>query len=181
MNKKTKMYVSVGAFSAIAFVLQVIGSMIGLKVAGFLEIEFSDLPALIMALAFGPVAGIFTELVKNALHCTMTTTGFVGELANFVVNGTLCAAAGLIYKKNKTRKGAVIALIAGTVIMAVAAIFANLFIMLPLYMPTAPFDAKLSLVLYTILPFNLARGLVLSLITFFIYKHISVIIKGNRP
>ncbi len=180
MNSKTKMYVSVGAFSAIAFILQVIGSMMGLKVAGFLEIELSDLPALIMALAFGPAAGIFTEFIKNLLHCTMTSTGFVGELANFVMNGTLCAVAGLIYKHNKTRKGAVLAMLFATLAMAVAGVLANLFIMLPLYMPTAPFDAKLKLVLFTILPFNIVRGLVLSVITFLIYKHISPIIKGKR-
>jgi len=176
-NNKTKMYVSIGVFSAIAFVLQVIGSMMGLKVSGFLEIEISDLPALIMALAFGPVAGVFTELVKNLLHCTMTSTGFIGELANFVINGTLCAVAGLVYRKNKTRKGAVIALLVATLSMAVAGVLANLFIMLPLYMPTAPFDVKLNLVLFTILPFNIVRGLVLSLITFLIYKKISPMIK----
>ncbi len=176
-TNKTKMYVSIGVFSAIAFVLQVIGSMMNLTVGGFLEIEISDLPALIMALAFGPVAGIFTELVKNLLHCTMTSTGFVGELANFVINGTLCAVAGLFYKRNKTRKGAVIALLFATLAMAVAGILANLFIMLPLYMPTAPFHVKWNLVLFTILPFNVVRGLALSLITFVIYKKISPIIK----
>lgn len=179
-GNKTKMYVSVGAFSAIAFVLQVIGSFMGLKVAGFLEIEISDLPALIMALAFGPVAGVFTEFVKNLLHCTMTSTGFVGELANFVMNGTLCAVAGILYKLNKTRKGAVIALVVATFAMAVAGVLANLFIMLPLYMPTAPFNAKFNLVLFTILPFNIVRGLALSVITFFIYKRISPIIKGSN-
>ena len=180
MNNKTKMYVSVGVFSAIAFVLQVIGSVMGLKVAGFLEIEISDLPALIMALAFGPVAGVFTEFIKNLLHCTMTSTGFVGEVANFVMNGTLCAVAGLVYKHNKTRKGAVIALVVATFAMAIAGVIANLFIMLPLYMPTAPFDTKLNLVLFTILPFNIVRGLTLSLITFLIYKRISPIIKSSK-
>ncbi len=180
MNNKTKKYVSIGAFSAIAFVLQVIGSMMGLKVAGFLEIEISDLPALIMALAYGPAAGVFTEFIKNLLHCSMTSTGFVGELANFVVNGTLCAVAGLVYNRNKTRKGAVIALLSGTLALAIAGIFANLLIMLPLYMPTAPFNVKLNLALATILPFNIVRGLSLSLITFFIYKRISFIIKGAR-
>jgi len=179
MNNKTKMYVSVGVFSAIAFILQVIGSFMGLKVAGFLEIEISDLPALIMAFAFGPWAGVFTEFIKNLLHTTMTSTGFVGELANFVINGTLCLVAGLLYKKNKTRKGAVIALISATFLMAIAGVLANLFIMLPLYMPTAPFEAKLNLVLYTIFPFNIVRGLSLSLITFLIYKKISPIIKGK--
>ena len=176
-KSKTKTYVTVGVFSAIAFVLQVIGSMMGLKIGGFLEIEISDLPALIMALAFGPVAGVLTELIKNLLHCSMTSTGFVGELANFVINGTLCFVAGMVYKYNKTRKGAVIAMLCGTIAMVTAGILANLFIMLPLYMPTAPFGTKMNLVMFTILPFNLARGLVLSLITFFIYKKISPIIK----
>ena len=175
-TNKTRMYVSIGIFSAIAFLLQVIGSMMGLKVAGFLEIEISDLPALIMSFAYGPIAGVFTEFVKNLLHCSMTSTGFVGELANFVMNGTLCAVAGLVYRFNKTRKGAVIALVSATAAMAVAGILANLFIMLPLYMPSAPFQAKLTLVLGTILPFNLVRGLALSMITFLIYKKLSPIL-----
>ena len=176
-KNKTKMYVTVGVFSAIAFVLQVIGSLMGLKVGGFLEIEISDLPALIMALAFGPVAGVLTELVKNLLHCSMTSTGFVGELANFVINGTLCLVAGFVYKHHKTRKGAVVSMLCGTLAMVIAGILANLYIMLPLYMPTAPFSTKMSLVLFTILPFNVVRGLALSLITFLIYKKISPIIK----
>jgi riboflavin transporter FmnP len=63
----TKKIVMVGTFSAIAFVLQMVGSMMGLKVGGFLEIEFSDLPALIVTFAYGPVAGILVELLKNFL------------------------------------------------------------------------------------------------------------------
>ncbi len=176
-SNKTKLIVMVGIFSAIAFILQVIGSMMSIKVAGFLEVEISDLPALIIALAYGPLAGILTELIKNLLHCTMTSTGFVGELANFVMNGTLCAVAGIIYKYNRTFKGAIISLISATLALVVAGVLANLFIMLPLYMPAAGFPEKLQLVLYTILPFNLVRGGVLSVITVLLYKNISVLIK----
>ena len=178
-TKKTKMYVSIGVFSAIAFVLQVIGSLMNLTVPGTpLEIELSDLPALIMALAFGPFAGVFTEFVKNLLHCTITSTGFVGELANFAVNGIFCAVAGSIYRFHKTRKGAVVSLILASVSMAIASIFTNLFIMFPLFLPAAiPFAARLDMVLYIYVPFNLVRGLALSLVTFFIYKKISPIIK----
>ena len=172
-QSKTKTYISIGIFSAIAFLLQVLGSMMGLKIGGFLEIEISDLPALIMAFAFGPLAGVLTEFIKNLLHCSISSTGFIGELANFVMNGTLCAVAGILYRYHKTRTGAVIALLGGTLAMAIAGVLANLYIMLPLYMPTAPFDAKMNLVLFTILPFNLVRGLVLSVITFLIYKKIS--------
>ena len=176
-KKRIDFVVKVGVFSAIAFVLQVIGSMMSIKVAGFLEVEISDLPAMIISFAMGPLAGVMVELIKNLLHCTMTSTGFVGELANFVVNGTFVFVLGALYRKNRTKKGAVISLSVSTLALAVIGIFVNLFIMLPLYMPNTDFVTKLNLALYTIAPFNLARGTVLSLITIFIYKRISGILK----
>lgn len=176
-TSKTKFIVTVGVFSGIAFVLQVIGSFMGLKVGGFLEIEISDLPALIIALAYGPVAGVVCEFVKNLLHCTMTSTGFVGELANFTVNGIMCTVAGIVYKRHRTFGGAMWALAAGTVAMAVAGIFTNLYIMLPLYMSDADFETKFKLVLGMIFPFNIIKGLGISALTVLVYKKISRIIK----
>ena len=73
--------------SAMAVVLQLMAAVIP-KVGGFLDIEFSDLPAIIGTLALGPLCGVLVELIKNVVHCAFTTTGFVGELANFVVNCT---------------------------------------------------------------------------------------------
>lgn len=181
MNTKkvssTRLCAFVGIFSAAAFLLQWIGSVVGLKVGGFLEIEFSDLPALIITFAYGPVAGVLIELIKNLLHCTMTSTGMVGELANFVINGTMCLVAGIIYQYKRTFRGAVLSLIFGTLALALVGILANLYIMLPLYMPTAPFDVKLNLVLATILPFNLIKGVVISVITLFVYKKISPVLR----
>lgn len=164
--------------SALAFLLQFIGSSIGLKIGGFLEIEFSDLPALITAFACGPIAGVIVELLKNLLHLTITTTGFVGELANFTVNGIFVLVAGIIYNFNKTKKGALISMAVGTLAMVVSGIFVNLYIMLPLYMQSAPFSDKLALTLTTITPFNFCKGLVISAITYFLYKRLSPIIKG---
>lgn len=179
MNKvnRTKFVVVVGIFSGIAFVLQVIGSMLGLKVGGFLEIEISDLPALIISLAYGPLAGVMCELIKNLLHCTMTSTGLVGEFANFIMNGTMCLAAGIVYKYNRTFKGAITALLAGSLAMVLAGVAANLYIMLPLYMKDADFVTRLGLVLKIILPFNIARGLAISASTVIVYKKISKLIK----
>lgn len=173
----TKKTVMVGTFSAIAFTLQMLGSFMGLKVGGFLEIEVSDLPALIISFAYGPVAGILVEFFKNLLHCFFTSTGFVGEFANFVINGTFVGVAGLVYKFIKSFRGAILSLIIATITLVIAGIFANLYIMLPLYMPNAPLSAKMNLVLATILPFNAVRGVALSVITMLIYKKISPILK----
>ncbi len=176
-NSRVNFVVKVGAFSAIAFLLQVLGSMMGIKVAGFLEVEISDLPAMIIAFSLGPIAGVLTEFIKNLLHLTITSTGGVGELANFVINGCFVFACGAVYRRKKTRANAILALCIATLVLVVAGIFANILIMLPLYMPSADFAARFKLALFTIAPFNLVRGSVLSVITVLIYKRISGFLK----
>lgn len=175
-SKKTNYLIKVGLLSAIAFILQVIGSMMQLKVAGFLEIEFSDLPAIIGSLSLGPAAGVVIELIKNLLHLSISSTGFVGEFANFAVNGSFVLVIGAVYKFKKTKKGAITALILGSIVMPLAAAIINYFVMLPLYMQTASHAVKLDLVLTTITPFNFVRAIVLSVITLFCYKRLSPIL-----
>lgn len=169
-STRLKKLTRIAALSAIAYLLQMLGSVMGLKVAGFLEIEFSDLPALIGTFAMGPLAGVAIELVKNLLHCFATSTGLVGEFANFAVNGIFVFVAGIIYKHKRTRQGALLSMLAGTVAITIAAIAVNLFVMLPLYMPDADFATRLSLVLTVITPFNFCKGIVISLITYLCYK-----------
>ncbi len=177
-NKKnflsTKLIVSVGIFSAISFILQLI---VPYKVSGFLDIEISDLPPLILSLAYGPLWGVLAELIKNVLHCFASSTGFVGELANFTINGILCLVSGLVYKYHKNIKGAIAALLCGVAAMVIAGAFANRFIMLPLYMQGADAKTYIDIILTVIVPFNIAKGLILSLITFLVYKKVSKVIK----
>lgn len=175
LSTRTLAFTAVAA--ALAFILQMLGSIVGLKVGGFLEIELSDLPPLIVAFAYGPLAGVVTELIKNLLHCGFTSTGFVGELANFIVNGIFVFCAGIIYKNNRTRKGALTGMTAGILAATVAGIVTNFLILLPLYMPAADFNTKLSLVLKLITPFNLCKGIVISLLTYALYKHLSPLLK----
>ena len=172
---KNNLIVKIGVFSAIAFVLQILH--LPFKVGGFLEIEFSDLPAIILSFAAGPAAGVLVELIKNLLHLLVTSTGGVGELANFVTSGAFVFTLGAIYKTKKTKKNAVISLLLATVVLAAFAFLVNLYIMLPLYMKGADFAAKLRIVAFTITPFNICKGLVLSAVTLLIYKHISRLIK----
>lgn len=179
-SKKINTMVKVGMLSAIAVILQYLGSMMGIKVGGFLDVEISDYPAIIGALALGPVPGLLIELIKNLIHLLITHTGFIGEAANFAVNGVFVLVVGIIYQRFKTKKGALLSLFVGTVIMTIAAIATNYFVMLPLYMPTAPPQVRLSIVLSLITPFNFARGMVLSLITMLTYKKLSPILHNKE-
>ena len=173
---KNSKLAKIGVFSALAFALQVI---VFFKVGGFLDIEFSDIPAIIISFAEGPLAGLCVELIKNLIHLFITGTGGVGELANFLINGAFVFTLGLIYKRNKTKKNAFVALLVATVVLVIFAFFVNLYIMLPLYAYTKemPFADKLNITANVITPFNLVKGLILSAITMLIYKKVSRLIK----
>ena len=109
-------------------------------------------------------------IIKNILHCSISSTSFIGELANLIINGSYVLVLGAVYKRKRTKKGAVLALITGGAVLTAAAMFANMYILLPLYLKDAPTLTNLNLVLYTITPFNIARAAVLGILTMLSYK-----------
>ena len=177
--------------SAIAYILAFVEFPVPLSPA-FARMDLSDFPALIGAFSFGPVAGLLIELVKNALQLFTTSTGGVGELANFLMGASFVFTAGLIYGCHKTKKTAWIAGIVGSIVMGVVAAAANFFILLPLFeqfmlmeqliasfREFIPFiHTKLDVVLYNAFPFNLLKGLVISGVTMLVYKRLSPVLKG---
>ena len=179
--------------SAIAFVLQFLELPMPLS-PGFAKLDLSDLPALIGAFAFGPLCGVCVEAVKNLLHLMQSSTGGIGELANFLMGSALVLPAGLIYKRSKSRKTALIGCLVGSLCMGVMAAVANYFILLPMFQIFMPMDqliaafaefipyihTKLDVVLLHALPLNIFKGLVVSLVTMLIYKRLSPILKGRK-
>lgn len=161
---------------------------------GFAKFDFSDLPAIIGGFAYGPFYGVVIELIKNLLHLTVSATGGIGELANFVIGSALVLPAGIIYKMNKSRKTAIIGCAVGSVCMGIVAAVMNYFVLLPLFQKFMPMEemiaafasfipiikTKLDVVLVNALPLNILKGVVISLITMLLYKHLSPILKGRR-
>ena len=157
------------------------------------EKEMSRIPALIGAFAFGPLSGLLIELVKNALQLMTTSTGGIGEIANFLMGASYVVAAGVLYKHRKTKKTALLACVAASLVMGIAAALANYFILLPLFENFMPLDqliasfaeflpfihTKLDVVLFNAFPFNLLKGLVIGGVTMLIYKRLTPILKGR--
>ena len=155
----------------------------------FLKMDFSDLIPLLGGLAMGPLAGVLIELVKNLIHVVNSTTGGVGDLANFIVCAAYIFSVSYFYQKHKTKKGAVIGLIVGILAMIVAGALVNYFITVPLYaivlglstesivgMSAAVIPAihdKFTLILFAFCPFNLLKGVLLTLLALPLYKHVS--------
>ena len=126
-SNKIRAIAVIGIMSAVAAVLQFLEFPIPLMPA-FIKFDFSDLPGLITAFAFGPIAGILVSLLKNVIHLLVTQSGGVGELANFIIAAFFTGTAGLVYKLGKSRKGALLASLAGSFTSAMAGIAAHYFI-----------------------------------------------------
>ena len=177
--------------SAISFVLAFFEFPVPLS-PSFARMDLSDLPALIGAFAYGPISGILIELVKNALQFLTSSTGGIGELANFIMGSSFVVTAGLIYKLHKTKRTALIACLVASVVMGITAAIVNYFILLPVFEAFMPLDqliasfgefipfikTKLDVVLFNAFPFNLLKGIGISIVTMLLY--ITPILKG-RP
>ncbi len=179
--------------SAIAFVLAFFEFPVPLS-PSFARMDLSDLPALIGAFAYGPAAGTLIELVKNALQLLTSSTGGIGELANFIMGSSFVAVAGLIYKFHKTKKTVMIACLTASVVMGIVAAIVNYFILLPVFEAFMPLDqliasfgefipfikTKLDVVLFNAFPFNLLKGIGISIVTMLLYKRLTPILKGRQ-
>lgn len=159
----------------------------------FIALDFSDLPALLGAFAYGPVAGVVIELVKNLIHLAVSKSGYVGELSNFILGAVFCLVAGLIYKHKKTKKSAVVGGIIGALCMAIISYPSNLFVVYPFYYSFMPKEAvldvyqkvlnvnsvEMALLVYNV-PFTFIKGLISVALSALIYKPLSPFLHGRK-
>lgn len=159
----------------------------------FLKVEVSDIPAAIGTLAYGPLAGVLIELLKNILKIIIrgTGTGGVGELANFVVGAAYMIGLGLVCMKNKSIKRVIVGFIVATITMTLVGAIMNYYIMLPFYSKFMPMDSiielsseaikvikdKFTLVLYGITPFNILKGIMISVLSYGLFNVLKRAIK----
>ncbi|MEG1256786.1 ECF transporter S component [Clostridium sp.] len=195
-SKNVNKLVKISLLVAMAFVLMLFEFPIpGLP--PFLKLDFSDLPALIGGFALGPIAGVMVEGGKVVLNLVFSgsITGGVGEFANFLVGGTFVYVASFIYHRNKTKKSAVIGLILGTITMTVVGAVFNYYILLPLYGTimggmsnligasaegNASINSLAGIIVLGITPFNILKGVLVSVVTFVSYKRISPLINKEN-
>lgn len=166
-SQNVRMLTMSAVLSAISFILAFLEFPVPLS-PSFARMDLSDLPALIGALTYGPVAGIFIERIKNALQLLTSSTGGIGELANFIMGSSFAAAAGALYQFHKTKRNAVIACLFASLVMGITAAVVNYYILLPVFETFMLLDqliasfgrfipfiqTKRDVVLYNALPFN---------------------------
>ncbi len=193
----TRKIVVVGIFSAISLILFLLDFPVFFAPA-FYRIDFSELPALIAAFAYGPVAGVLIELIKILLKLCIkgTSTAFVGELANFVIGVSFLLPAAMLYEFRKTKNMALISCLVGTLCMTAFGTFFNAVYLLPAFATLygMPLDAIIGMgsainasirdvttfVFFAVAPINLLKGGLDSLITVLVYKKLRPFLKTEQ-
>lgn len=193
----TRKIAVIGMFSAISGILMTLEIPVPFA-PPFYKLDFSELPALIGAFAFGPVAGLMIEFCKVLLKLLLkgTTTAFVGDFANFAVGCSFLLPASIYYLFHKNKKSAMLGAAMGTVIMTVFGTAFNAVYLLPkfsdIYGLPLPEIIKMgtavnpainnitTLVIFAVAPLNVIKGGAVSVITLLIYKKLSPILKAGR-
>ncbi|MDZ7542779.1 ECF transporter S component, partial [Clostridium perfringens] len=177
-NKNLNKFIKISLLGAIAVVLMYFDFPIPFLPFPWLKIDLSDIPALMGAFAFGPMAGIVVELIKNLLILIVkgTATGFVGETANFIVGISLVAPAAWVYHRNKSKKTALLGMILGIISIEIVGILANVYFLLPAFGMQMAKEELIRYVTLGLLPFNGIKSILVCGITYVLYKRVSVAI-----
>ncbi|UXR79268.1 MULTISPECIES: ECF transporter S component [unclassified Staphylococcus] len=179
-SKQTRQLIIVGILSGISVILMFIKFPLPF-LPPYLTLDFSDVPALLATFTLGPIAGILVEFIKNLLNFFFYLADPVGPVANFIAGSSLLLTAYGIYRYKPSTRGMLIGLAAGTLIMTIVLSIMNYFVLLPLYgmiMNLADIATNLKIIITAgIIPFNIIKGFVVSLLFILLYKRLKHVLK----
>lgn len=190
--KKLVLVAMLGAISAVLMLFEFNVPL----VLPFIKMDFSELPIILGGFILGPGAGTGVILIKILLNFVFngSVTAGVGEVANFVLSLCYMLPSVLIYRTKKTKKWAAASMAIGTVVAGVASVFMNTYVMFPVYGKVfglsmdaivgicagvnPAVDSLLTMMLFSVLPFNLFKYGVVSVLTFLVYKRVAGFIRN---
>ena len=198
MNKQSKFIKKmslIAILAAVSFGLYYINFPIPFLFPGFLKVNFSNLPILIGGFTLGPIAGAAIVVIRFLIKLPLSDTIFVGEIADLIIGFASVIPAAIIYKHNKSKKGAAMALIVSTLFWIASSMVANMFILIPAYIKMffngniTAFVSTLKIIpgvnetnymskyiLWAVIPFNTMISVVVNVITYTVYKRLSFLI-----
>lgn len=176
----TKKLTTMGVMAALSVILVALVHFPILPSAAFLEYDPADVPIFLITFLLGPLYGFILTVVVSLIQgfTVSASGGMIGIMMHIFATGTFVWIAGIVYKRNRTRKGAVISLLAGVFAMTLTMCVWNI-IFTPIYsgMPRA---AVIAMLPTAIIPFNLLKSGINALLTFILYKKLSNIVFKNK-
>jgi len=159
----------------------------------FLDIQFSNLPAIICGLTLGPISGAVVVVLRGLLKLPFSSSLGVGELADLIIGLVVVLTSSLYYQNHRTKKGGIIALLLSSLVWIITAVIANYYVLIPFYEKLLGFETLyaalgiipgitrdnylLYYILFAVIPFNLLLSTLVNVVTYFVYKKISLLTK----
>lgn len=184
----------IAILAAIAIVLYL--PPLQIPIVLFYKLDFSNIPVLLGTFAMGPMTGMVILLLKSSVGLLFSSSLGVGELADFLMGLAMLLPAGLIYRRQKSRRRAIIGMAVGAVAATIAGVLLNMYLLIPFYaavfnMPVdsiiamgqslvPAIDTVWKLVFIITGPFNVLKWTAISVVGGLIYKPLSPILHGKR-
>ena len=188
-NKSAKKLTTTGILSAISVILSFWEFPLPIFPA-FLKLDVADLPSLVGTVFFGLDVGILVQLTKNIVSALMTNTSAgIGEFVNFVVGVMFIIPFALVYNKKKNAQSFIASSVLAVLSMTLAASLLNYYVTIPLYSAVlgipvedivsmgtvinSNIDSLQDLILLSIVPFNLIKGALVSILGYLIVMRLT--------
>ena len=157
---------------ALAYILMLISKMIP-AVSGFLQYDLKDVAIVTGGFILGPIYALLITLLVTVIELlTVSDTGIIGLIMNFISTGAFCVTASFIYQKKKTMKGAFLGLFFGTILLTVLMALWNYY-MIPKFTPGISREIVVDMLPTILIPFNLIKGFLNSGVTLLIYRTVT--------
>jgi len=184
-SKRLERMITIAILGAVAFIIMMLDFPLPL-LPPFLKMDFSEIPALLAALIFGPVAGVWVEGIKNIAHYVQSGSeaGFpIGEATNFLAGSILVYTTAVIYRRLANLKGLLYGLLVGALLMVIFMAIANYFVIYPVYAYLLGWpittEIKFNFAFFAIVPFNIIKALILILLMLPLYQRLKGFIKSK--
>ncbi|MBQ7348437.1 MAG: ECF transporter S component [Clostridia bacterium] len=180
----TKNIAGMAVFSALSFVVYLLEIPIFAGTpASFLELDLSNVFVMLAGFIYGPVPALIVTLVKELCHITVGSTGGVGELANIIITVAYVTLPSIVYRYKKGIKTVVFSLLGACAIQVIVSVIVNRYINFPFFTVSVPFvitevsEELFSKLWVYIIAFNAIKSVVISILTFLLYKKTSYLFK----
>lgn len=176
----------VGVMTAIAVILSFLFKIPMAFFAPWLKLDLSFVPMMLTGFALGPLAGMAVLFITNIIHLFASNSGMVGQVADVLMGLCFLLPVTVVYQRVHTKRGALIGMALGTACMLVGSVLVNRFILFPLYFGAdfAPklakmgFESVTNCMLVAVLPYNFVKGVIVSAVTYILYKRLSKLLKA---
>lgn len=186
-HQRIQRMVGVACLGALAFILMLFEFPV-VPVASYLKIDFSDIPVLLGGYIYGPFAGVMVAVIKCLLHAMVngfSVGDLIGVSSDFISSLALLVPFCFVWRHQgwSFKRQMMVAIPLGTIVLTAVMSLLNLWVLTPLYMAVWHWQSSMpvaKLVAIGVLPFNIIKGLLVTVVFALVAGHLRQWLQRHR-